>query len=239
VTLLDQDATRQAITAALSKIAAQAQPDDMVVIFLAGHGMSVNDHYYYAAGDLGQDDPEDVTKLIHPASTAEGEVAAVSLFQRSGLNQDAILQILRSVAAKDVVVILDTCYSAYAATPDAVLRRDMNVTATERIGHAAGRIVLSSAFHKAHDSGGEDQDDHGLFTSFLLRAFQGEADYEKSGVIDIGSLSRYLKKSVLARSMNIAAQLHDDSLVQEPHYYYAGSDFFDVRTVRPAIRTAP
>ena len=229
--LLGKKATRKAIVAVLQRIAREASPDDMVIIFLAGHGLSVAGRYYYAAGDLGAD-AERLNKLVHPASDAESESALAGLYEHDGLSQEVLLPLLQSIQADRVALILDTCYSATAATGDAVLRRDINATVTNRLGHASGRFVLSSAFREARDSGGAGREDHGLFTSYLLQAFEGAADLGHSGIIDIYKLATYMRKSVLAKSAVMAAQLHSDDLLQEPSFYFAGSDFFDLRPVR-------
>jgi WD40 repeat protein len=239
VVLTDKDATRAAITGALRDIAAKARPDDMVVIFLAGHGMSVAGHYYYAAGDIGLGGESLVDTIQAPPTQAEADAAMDALFERYGVSQDSLLPLLQSIAASHVALILDTCFSASVATSDAVARRDLNVTVSNRIGHATGRFVLSSAFLKAGDSGGADMAEHGLFTSYFLRAFQGEADMENSGMIDIYKLSKYLSRTVLAHSSEMARKAHNDNLVQEPSFYFSGNDFFDLRAVAQVKKAGP
>jgi WD40 repeat protein len=226
-------ATRAAITGALRDIAAKARPDDLVILFFAGHGFSVGGSYYYAAADLGHGDSEIVGKLLHPTSDEESASASAALFQHGGLSQDELLPLVQSIVATHVAVILDTCYSADAATSDAVLRRDLNATVANRLGHATGRFVLSSAFHEALDSGGEEMQDHGLFTGYLLKAFQGEADLGHSGIIDVYKLATYMHRAVLGRSADMAKQYSKDTLRQEPSFYFAGNDFFELLAVRP------
>lgn len=236
VALTDKNATRSRIVEALTDLAARAQPDDVVVIFLAGHGLTVGGQYYYAAGDMGADDPGAVDRLVHPKNEAEGKAALAELFERQGLSQAVLVPLLQSISAGRVALILDTCYSAAAATGEAVLRHDLNVTVTNRLGHASGRFVLSSAFGTARDSGGEGMDEHGLFTGYLIRAFEGDADLGNSGIIDVPKLATYMKEHVIAHSEKMAAEFGDDSLKQEPYYYFGGSDFFQLRSVLPASR---
>ena len=56
-TLTDAEATKANIIAALKDIAGAVTPDDVVVIFLAGHGRTVDGHYYFAPSDMGRHDP--------------------------------------------------------------------------------------------------------------------------------------------------------------------------------------
>ena len=238
VRLVGKNATRPRIVAALQEIANQARPDDMAVIFFAGHGLSVDGRYYYAAGDLARGDTGRLNQLLHPKTEAAGEAMSSEIFEQYGLSQEVLLQLLQSIQASRVAIILDTCYSATAATGDAVLRRDLNTTVTNRLGHASGRFVLSSAFRQAADSGGEGMSEHGLFTSYLLQAFEGAADLEQSGLIDIYKLANYMRRSVVTHSREMATRLNRDELMQEPSFYFAGSDFFALRAVSPG-KAAP
>jgi len=236
VVLQGKDATLTRITDAMHKIVAKAGPDDMVVIFLAGHGLSIGPHYYFAPGDLGHGDAATIGRLLQPNTEEEGSAARDALFLHFGLSQDAFLPLLQSIVSSHIALILDTCYSATAATSDAVLRHDLNETVTNRLGHATGRFVLSSAFAEAHDSAGDEMGDHGLFTAYFLKAFEGAADLGGSGMIDIYKLATYMRKQVEAQSRLLAK--HKDAALQETSFYFAGNDFFDLHAVRSGSKTA-
>jgi hypothetical protein len=138
-----------------------------------------------------------------------------------------LLAAIQTIQATRIALVLDTCYSATLADQDTVLRRDVNTTVTNRIGHASGRFVLSGSFAQPYDSaaGADSQtsvDGHGLFTSFLLRALRGEADTDGSGRIDIYKLATFTKLHVEQESAHRPA-------IQEPAYYFAGNDFFALR----------
>ena len=141
-----------------------------------------------------------------------------------------MLPAIQSIQAARVAMILDTCFSASIATQDAVLRRDLNTTVTNTLGHAAGRFVLSSSTALALDSAGaaadlpRDADGHGLFTSFMLRALGGEADFDKVGRIDIYKLATFTKRAV----ERATAEMRQP---QQPAFFFAGSQFFDLRAV--------
>jgi WD40 repeat protein len=228
-TLLDGQATTKNIVAALKKIADQAQPDDLVVIFMAGHGQQVNGEYYFAPADFGTHDPA----LFNRAMTLGNETAehAVdTLFATDGLGQDKLLPLIESVKASHLALILDTCYSAAIATQDAVLTRDMNETVASHIGDSIGRFVLSSSFNLALDTGSAglsgvpvDEEGHGLFTGYVLLGLKGKADFMHRGQVDIDDLAKYTQQSVEAATS-------DMSQPQQPAYYFSGNDFFGLRT---------
>ncbi len=154
------------------------------------------------------------------------------------------MPIIQGMQATRIAFMLDTCYSATLADADAVLRHDVNDTITNRIGHASGRFVLSGSFTEAADSGaGADatvgEEGHGLFTSYLLRALNGDAGTDDSGRIDIYKLATFTREHVAAASRRIldknAAKSGDKGPdVQRPAYYFAGNDFFAVRKLNSA-----
>lgn len=229
-TLLDDQATAANIDAALHDIGGRAGPDDLVLLFFAGHGEQVDGKYYFAPVEFGTGDPA----LLRRAMTAadDGTHPLDELFRREGYGQARLLPAIQSIQAARVAVILDTCFSGSLATEDAVLRHDSNATLTTALGHASGRFVLSSATALALDSAGtasgalpSDGQGHGLFTSFLLQALEGAADMDKTGRIDIYKLTMYTTRHVEAATSKGRQE-------QTPAYFFNGSQFFDLRAVR-------
>jgi uncharacterized caspase-like protein len=178
---------------------------------------------------MGARDP-DLLRRIRAANAdpsapeADYDSAVDVLYRTGGLSQDQLLAAIQNIQANRIALVLDTCYSATVADQDSVLRRDVNTTVTNRIGHASGRFVLSGSFAGAYDSANglnapTEADGHGLFTSVLLRALRGEADTDRSGRIDIYKLATFTKHNVEQESAQLPT-------IQEPAYYFAGNDFF-------------
>ena len=235
VSLIDGQATADAILAGLRRIAKLAAPDDIVMIYLAGHGRTVDGRYDFAPYDLGKHDPSVLRRVRtdwadQSVPEAEYNAAADVLFRTEGLSQEQLLATIQTIQATRIAVVLDTCYSATLANEDAVLRRDENTTVTNRIGHASGRFILSGSFELALDGsddtdGSPEGEGHGLFTSVLLRALQGHAaaSADGSGRVDIYKLATFTKVHVVQESLRLQGK------VQEPAYYFAGNDFFALR----------
>jgi WD40 repeat protein/uncharacterized caspase-like protein len=229
--LTDSHATAANILAALRDIAKNAQPDDLVLIFLAGHGQAVDGKYYFAPSELGTANPALLARAVAPmqAGADLSDHPVDELFRREGLSQDDILAVVRTIKAARVALVLDTCFSAALATQDAVLRRDTTSTVTYGIGQAAGRFVLASAQNVALDSAQAgpgavptDAEGHGLFTSFFLQALNGLADYDRKGRISVDKLANYTIDHVETATANMAQ-------VQEPMFFFNGNKFFAVR----------
>jgi WD40 repeat protein len=238
--LTDDNATKAHILEALKAISRKATPDDVVVVFLAGHGRTVDGHYFFAPHDVGHDPA--LMANVQAAKTEETyDAAADAVFRAEGLGQQELLPIIQGMQATRIAFILDTCYSATLAEADSVLRRDVNATITNGIGHASGRFVLSGSFTEAFDSAaGADaaagQEGHGLFTSFLLRALKGDAGSDDEGRIDIYKLATYTREHVANASRQILEQSgatpgQKAPDVQRPAYFFAGNDFFALHKI--------
>ena len=61
--LVNQEASRQAILPALEVAFQQVQPDDSVFVYLAGHGAVVKDEYFFVAHDS---DPDQIATTCVP-----------------------------------------------------------------------------------------------------------------------------------------------------------------------------
>ncbi len=244
VSLIEGQATTEKILAGLADIAGKATPDDVVIVFFAGHGQTVDGKYYFAPTDMGRRDPALIARIGEAKTDEEISAAVDNVFRAEGLGQDRLLPLIQAIQATRIAFMLDTCYSATVADANSVLRHDINATITNKIGHASGRFVLSGSFTEAFDSAaGADaaagEEGHGLFTAYLLRALNGDAGTDETGHIDIYKLATFTRDRVAKASRGIlerAAAKSGGKLpdVQRPAFYFAGNDFFAVRRLPSA-----
>ena len=89
--LRDKDATRAAILAAFDSIKRQAQPQDTVVVYLAGHGIQEGGSYLFVP-------------WLPPGTPR----AALT---QSGISDRELLQLWSSLPARNGVLLLDTCHA--------------------------------------------------------------------------------------------------------------------------------
>lgn len=163
VTLLSTEAgerppSQEALDAAFARIAEAARPDDILVVYLSGHGVSVDGQYHYpwpqaTGSDLG--DPE--------------------LLAARSLTQDQLMALIRSVPANKRLLVLDTCESGGVADgARSQLTADAQKRAVEELKHRMGMTVLVGA--PADRSAYEHASlGHGLLTYALLEGLRGEA----------------------------------------------------------------
>jgi WD40 repeat protein len=225
VTLLDDDATAPKIVEALEHVAAASQPQDIVVIFLSGHGQAVDGKYFFAPVEFATRHPDRIAEARRSDEHRQAEIID-DLFRADGVGEAQLLPVFERIQG-NVLLVLDTCYSATLANKDAVERNAQNETVANGVGHRIGRFILAGARSLALDSNGDTGDGggkNGLFTTYFIKGLEGDADLEHNGRIEVDNLLKFTRKRVREESQKL-------NLDQEPTFYFSGSNFFEIRAV--------
>jgi WD40 repeat protein len=169
--LRDQQATRANIEAAAKELAALARPDDVFVIYLAGHGTALDGEYYFL--------PWEVRYTSRQALLAQS------------LNRAALQALLRRTPARKTLLVLDTCSSAAVAGPAG--RGLDEKLAIDRMARISGRAVLAAAGSEQMALEGEQG--HGVFTYALLQGLR-KADRNRNSMVEVGELADFVEELV-------------------------------------------
>jgi hypothetical protein len=165
---LDRDATREHLTADLKALAGGVKPDDMLVVFFAGHGDAPPGKRPADPGSFVFCCPD-----YSPQKAADTAVSAEELF------------VALAVVNCRKVVFLDAC-RAGRATEANVLRR--------LVPAAQGPVVIASC-GPGEDSFEDAKFGHGLFTVAILDALGNDfrrADYNTDGQVSPAELFDYV-----------------------------------------------
>lgn len=179
--LLNEKATTQNIRHALYTFLTEALPQDTVVIYIAGHG-APDPH-----------DPRNLYLLTADSRLDDMGGTAFPMWQM----QDVFERILK---AKRVITIADTCRS-FGFTG---ARAEGGSTGINLVNQYMARYAATGqrAVITASDISEPSFEDvrwgngHGVFTYFLLKGLQGDADKNHDGVVTAGELFAYLKQTV-------------------------------------------
>lgn len=205
IVLTDNAATLGAIDAAFKALAARAKPDDVVFIFLAGHGVALDGKYYFIPVDL-------------PDTTADA-------IRKHALTYADLALRLSKFPTTRTMVVLDTCYSGAFAVGDTVERESRDETVGKQMSHATGRFILAGSSSQQEALDGIDG--HGVFTEVLLKGLAGAADSHDAGnhdgKVSIYELGEYAKDEVPKLAAEVA-----HGYDQKPHWYFIGDDMFNV-----------
>jgi Caspase domain len=114
----------------------------------------------------------------------------------TGYPLSRLYQSLANLPAKEVVVVLDSCFSG--AGGRSVIAKGIRPIITEMKSPllGKGKTLVLAASSGQQVSSTYEQKAHGLMTYFFLKGLQGEADTNKDGKIDIAELFEYLRPQV-------------------------------------------
>lgn len=191
--LLDSGATVQNIKSALFNWLKQALEEDMVTIYFAGHG--------------SPESPDSPNNLYLLPFDADYDDIATTGFPM----WDIETALKRFIKAKKVVVIADACHSGGVGQSFDIARRasrgiEINPISSglqnlSKIGDGVAVISASDEkqFSQESQSWGGG---HGVFTYFLLKGLNGDADYNKDGQVSLGELIPFLSEQVRRETRN-------------------------------------
>ncbi|MEZ5426365.1 MAG: caspase family protein [Pyrinomonadaceae bacterium] len=187
--LLNKDATLGSVRGALEETFRKARAEDLIFIFIAGHGAPdplATQNIYFLLSD---------TKVVDMGRTG---------FLMSDLKQ----MLDTEVAAERVIVMIDTCHSAGVnqKTKSLVSGRDLvqesdennisNFYLTKQLFSETGRAILTSSDINEVSQESPKWGNHGVFTWALLNGLGGKADYNRDKLITMGELFQYTRSAV-------------------------------------------
>jgi WD40 repeat protein len=177
IPLLNADATRKNILAALARLAGlpaspddpasfaplqKAQPEDALFLFFAGHGLASGPRFILVPTDLGYDGSRDAIND-----------AALSAIAAHGISDLDLESALRTIDVSLAVLVIDACNSGQALNSPESRRGPMNSTGLAQLAYEKGMFMLtaSQGYQEAQELA---QLGHGLLTYALVDEGLGE-----------------------------------------------------------------
>ena len=160
----------------LSRAIKQEQSD--VYVFFAGHG-------------LASDDGEKMYLLPYDGSPR--------LLSRTALLRDELFSDIATANPRSVTVFLDTCYSGTTRGPDMLIAsRPIAIRAKERAVPEGFTVMTAAAGDQTAKPLEEAK--HGMFSYFLMKGMEGDADANSDNQITSGELQEYVYQNVVQQS---------------------------------------
>src|SRR5262245_28450265 len=172
--LTNEDASRENILGGLSRFLGQAGPDDVAVLFVAGHGIrDLNSGSYY---------------FLPAPATSENLVT-------EGLRMADFDEMLRVVRrnVNAMVVMLDTCHAGALGIPSS---RVVSADEMARQMTAGEGFYLLAATKPGEQSKEQAALGHGAFTYAVLEGLRGSADADGDGGLTVSELFGYVARRV-------------------------------------------
>ncbi len=200
-TLVNENVTRDSILENISSHLGKAAPDDVIFIFLAGHGIkhSQSGSYYFF--------PFDATLNT-----------VVSKGMRMSDFEEAVKILSKNTNVGKLILAIDTCHSG---SLDIGLRAESSgENLAEALKESTGQFILAASKggepsvedskYRLHDN----DSGHGVFTYSLINGMQGKANYDGDDYISLGELFQYVAKQIPRLTEGL----------QHPYFRMSGTD---------------
>ena len=175
--LVDEDATRSDTLKALKLWLPQKTKGSKkdIFIFFAGHG-------------LASDDGKDLYVLPQDGDSILLEDTAI-------LRSDIIKQI-QKLNPNSVTMFFDTCYSGQTRKEETLIAglRPVRIVVDEQ--ETPNNFTIFTASNYDQTSGSINEAEHGIFSYYLMKGLEGNADINKDKKLTNGELIAYLKNNV-------------------------------------------
>ncbi|HUO31252.1 MAG TPA: tetratricopeptide repeat protein [Bryobacteraceae bacterium] len=175
----------------------QAKEDDRVIIYFAGHGFVYQGHGYLAPYDI---DPRRVQQTGYPMDDLGAVIAG-------------------KIHAKYKVLLTDSCHSG-AIRPEDL--QDINhslIDLNKSLFSLTASRDREVSYEGANWGGG-----HGIFTYYVVRGLQGEADENGDGIVTANELYDYVYRNVSQDTASAPQGQQDPTVGQgsfDPHMLLA------------------
>ena len=113
----------------------------------------------------------------------------------TGYELDKLYENLGNLNAKSVTIFLDACFSGANRENEMLLANARPISIEVNSPIVKGITVFSATSNKEISSAWQEKK-HGLFTYFMLKGMQGNADVNKDKKLTIGELGKYIKQNV-------------------------------------------
>lgn len=180
-TLVNEQVTRDSIIGSITTHLNKAAPDDVIFIFIAGHGIKHRQtgSYYFMPYD------SDLNNIMSKGLRMSDFDEAVKMLSNN---------------VNKVVIAIDTCHAG--AMKVGARAVDAGENLAEALREASGLFILSAS--KGGEESLEREDfklheadtGHGAFTYALLKGMSGEANYDRDEYISLNELFQYVAKQV-------------------------------------------
>jgi WD40 repeat protein len=150
VPLLDVEATKANVLAALARLAGEtklpptapsalqqlqrSEPEDAVIIYFAGHGLAAQNQFYLIPHDLGYDGARESL-----------DEASIKNVLAHGISDRELETAFETIDARHLLLVIDACQSGQALESEEKRRGPMNAKGLAQLAYEKGMHILAGA----------------------------------------------------------------------------------------------
>ncbi len=149
------------------------------------------------------------------------QLADRDLIEDTAVAQSRINAAIQAAKPKSVTIFLDSCYSGAARTGQTLLAsaRPISLKANTQTFPSDFTVFTASTAEQISSSSNELK--HGIFSYYLMRGMEGDADTNKDGKITTGEMHSYLLDNV-TRQASLANRVQQPQLVGDANRVLVG-----------------
>jgi hypothetical protein len=118
------------------------------------------------------------------------------LISKTAIQMQEVISDIQSTKPKSVTLFLDACYSGQSRTGETLIAsaRPISIRSESRIFPDNFTVITASQNDQISSSNPDLK--HGIFSYYLMRGMEGDADTDKDGKITLGEMQSYLVENV-------------------------------------------
>ena len=154
-----------------------------LVVFYSGHG-------------LPSDDGKSLYFLPYNAHR--------ELIEETAINQNKIVSAIQAAQPRTVTMFIDACYSGQARSGETLMASARPVALKSSAGAYPEGFTVITASQPDQISWSSPNLKHGIFSFYVMKGLEGDADNNKDGKITVGELQNYLSDMVPRQAMSMS-----------------------------------
>ena len=123
--------------------------------------------------------------------------------EKTAINQQEIITSLQAVQPKSVTMFLDSCYSGQARGGETLLASARPIALKAEANAYPPNFTVISASAPDQLSSSSPDLKHGIFSYYLMKGMEGDADQNKDGKITVAEIQEYLTDMVGRQAMGM------------------------------------
>lgn len=123
--------------------------------------------------------------------------------EKTAINQQEIIASLQAVQPKSVTMFLDSCYSGQARGGETLLASARPIALKAEANAYPPNFTVISASAPDQLSSSSPDLKHGIFSYYLMKGMEGDADQNKDGKITVAEIQEYLTDMVGRQAMGM------------------------------------
>ena len=125
------------------------------------------------------------------------------LLSRTAVGQNEIVAALSAAKPKSVTMFIDACYSGQTRGGDVLLANAKPLSLKSDANAYPSNFTVITASANDQISSSSPELKHGIFSFYLMKGMEGEADANKDGKITVGEMQDYLSDKVSRQAMTL------------------------------------